>query len=87
MAKRLSTEERLKRLAEEAKKLKAELKKEKSRNREEAYRLIGEALYHLFQSEEGQEGKRPAKDRAMTLAEKHLTQKKRERLEKLLQSL
>ena len=86
MARKLTTEERLEKIAKEAKELKEKLANERREAEQVAFNLLGEAVWRLFRSEESEEGKADAKTRVFALA-KHLPKKKADRLIRAIEKL
>jgi len=83
MARKLTTEERLQRLAEETKRLQAELKEKKKKDTDELHRLLGKALVRYFIN--NGEGKEISGD-LIAFALKNLNEKDAKKAERLVKS-
>jgi len=88
MAKKLTTEERLQKLAEETKRLQTELKKKKKKDTDELHRLLGKALVSYFKhnAKEKEETEEKVISDLVGFARANLSEKERKRAERLIES-
>jgi len=88
MARKLTTEERLQRLAEETKRLQAELREKKKKDTDELHRLLGKALVSYFKynakAKEKTEGK--VIGDLLGFTEANLSKKEKEKAQRLIKS-
>jgi len=87
MRRRLTTEEKLQKLAEETKRLQAELREKKRKDADDLYRLLGKTLVNYFKqkSRESGEGKEIADD-LIVLAKANLNEREAQKAVKLIES-
>ncbi len=83
MARKLTMEERLQRLAEETKRLQAELREKKKKDADDLYRLLGKTLVNYFKQKG--EGEEIAGD-LIAMAKNNLSEREAKRAVKLIES-
>jgi len=88
MGKKLSTEERLQRLAEETKKLRAKLVEQKKKDADDLYKILGKALISYFRYNAEQKGETEEKviSDLYGFCEANLTEKEKKRAKRLIES-
>jgi uncharacterized membrane protein YheB (UPF0754 family) len=82
MAKKLTTEERLQKLAEETKKLQAKLREKRKKDTDELHRLLGKALVRYFITK----GEGEIDNDLITFTLKNLNEKEGKKAERLVKS-